>query len=164
MKIEKPLLGLAAEFLAASELCCRNMYAQLTLGEKKRTNILVETEEGMIRLQVKGKQSSSWPNYTGVYGDELLILVDNNGKSENERPDFYILTSEDWKATLEEVHKDRLRTGKVIIDEHNVPIWPRQIGKNGKPYNSHSIVPREVERFKEKWERIPKRIGTASTS
>jgi hypothetical protein len=32
MKIPKEPLGLAAEFAVASELCGRNIYAQLTLG------------------------------------------------------------------------------------------------------------------------------------
>jgi len=61
MKIPKDTLGLAAEFAVASELCRRNIYAQLTLGLRKRTDILVETERGMLRIQVKGKQGREWP-------------------------------------------------------------------------------------------------------
>jgi hypothetical protein len=42
--IEKEYLGLEAEFAVASELCRRDMYAQLTLGRRKRTDLLVETK------------------------------------------------------------------------------------------------------------------------
>jgi len=50
-KINKDILGLAAEFAVASELCRRNIYAQLTLGLRKRTDILIETEVAMLRIQ-----------------------------------------------------------------------------------------------------------------
>jgi hypothetical protein len=39
--ILKESLGLAAEFAVASELCRRWLFAQLTLGNKKRTDLLV---------------------------------------------------------------------------------------------------------------------------
>ena len=105
-KIEKSLLGLAAEYAVASELCRRNIYAQLTLGPRKRTDILVETETGMLRIQVKGKQGKEWPGVKGIYGkDAFLIFVDFEGKSDQERPDFYILTVEDWEKLLEKTKK-----------------------------------------------------------
>ena len=44
--LEKETLGLAAEFAVASELCRRGIYAQLTLGNRKRTDLLVDVEGG----------------------------------------------------------------------------------------------------------------------
>jgi hypothetical protein len=41
MLISRNTLGLAAEFAVASELCRRNVYAQLTLGHQKRTDLLI---------------------------------------------------------------------------------------------------------------------------
>ena len=41
MKIDKSILGVAGEFAVASELCKRNIYAQLTLGNQKRVDLLV---------------------------------------------------------------------------------------------------------------------------
>jgi hypothetical protein len=95
--IPKDTLGLAGEFAAASELCRRGIYAQLTLGNRKRTDLLVEADQGMIRVQVKAKQGRVWPASRGVYGSDIvLILVDYHKKADSERPDFYILTPEDW--------------------------------------------------------------------
>jgi hypothetical protein len=37
MKLEKETIGLAGEYAAASELCKRGFYAQLTLGHHKKT-------------------------------------------------------------------------------------------------------------------------------
>lgn len=86
MKVSKDILGLAAEFAVASELCTRNIYAQLTLGFRKRTDILVETERAMLKIQVKGKQGREWPGCKGIYGEDvILIFVDLENKQENER-------------------------------------------------------------------------------
>ena len=82
MKIERQNLNLAAEFAAASELCRRNIYAQLTLGLRKRTDLLVDKPERMIRIQVKGKQVTTWPNCRGVYGSDILVLVDYHKKKQ----------------------------------------------------------------------------------
>lgn len=98
MKIENETLSLAAEFAVASELCRRNIYAQLTLGRHKRTDLLIETDRRMLRIQVKAKQGSVWPNCTGVHGDDaILVLVDYSNKRDTERPDFYVLTARDWE-------------------------------------------------------------------
>ena len=71
------MLGLAAEFAVASELCRRNVYAQLTLGMRRRVDILVETESGMLRIQVKAKQRRVWPSCIGMFqfGTDRLARV-----------------------------------------------------------------------------------------
>lgn len=66
-KLLKELLGLAGEYAVASELCKRGMYAQLTLGSHKHTDILIETETRMLRISVKTKQSHEWPSISGLY-------------------------------------------------------------------------------------------------
>jgi hypothetical protein len=53
LKISKSALGLAAEFAVASELCRRNIYAQLTLGHQKRTDLLIFSEDDkLLRIEV----------------------------------------------------------------------------------------------------------------
>jgi len=47
MKIDRHTLGLSAEFAVASELCRRNIYAQLTLGLRKN---IVKIEENRVNL------------------------------------------------------------------------------------------------------------------
>ena len=134
MKISKDILGLAAEFAVASELCRRDIYAQLTLGQRKRTDILVETEKTMLRIQVKGKQGKEWPLVKGISGKDIfLVFVDFENKKENERPDFYILTVKDW--------------GKLLGSEEK---------KQGpRP----DIKPEMIKEYKERWDKIKKAVG-----
>ena len=107
MAISKECIGLAAEFSVASELCRRDIYAQLTLGNKKRTDILVMSElNHFIRIEVKAKQGTIWPNCKGIFGEDVfLVLVDYVNCDETERPDFYVLTSEDWLKLIRKEHK-----------------------------------------------------------
>jgi len=90
MKILRSRLSLAAEFAVASELCRRNIYAQLTLGPQKRTDLLIlSTDNKLLRIEVKGKQGREWPNCKGIYGENVcLVFVDFAGKGEYARPDF----------------------------------------------------------------------------
>ena len=70
-------LGLAAEYAVASELCRRNIYAQLTLGLRKSTDILVATEKTMLKIQVKGRRKGNWQRIKGIYREDMfLIFVD----------------------------------------------------------------------------------------
>lgn len=155
MKIAKDLLGLAAEYAVASELCRRNIYAQLTLGPRKRTDILVETKKSMLKIQVKGKQDKEWPGVKGIYGkDIVLVFVDFEGKKEDERPDFYILTVEDWKKLLEKelVSTGKVERGEVKITEDYTPVW-----KDG--YQGIGVKPEMIKEFKERWDKIREIVG-----
>ena len=40
-KIDKTILGVAGEYYVAAELGRRNVYAQLTLGNQKRVDLLI---------------------------------------------------------------------------------------------------------------------------
>jgi len=55
-KLSKEFLGLSGGYAVASELCRRGIYAQITLGHHKCTDVLVETDFKMLRIQVKAKQ------------------------------------------------------------------------------------------------------------
>jgi hypothetical protein len=96
--LDRHTLGLAAEFAVASELCRRNIYAQLTLGLRKRTDILIEAENRMLRVQVKGKRYRHWPAVKGICShDMFLVFVAYHNKQDNDRPDFYIFNYDDGK-------------------------------------------------------------------
>ena len=103
--IPKEMVSLAAEFAVASELCRRGLYAQLTLGNKKRTDLLVHDEEtnNFLRIEVKGKQTREWPGCKGIYGKNvMMVFVDYMNKKESERADFFVLTVEDWRELVTE--------------------------------------------------------------
>lgn len=161
MMKDKQIIGLAGEFAAASEICRRGIYAQLTLGKRKRTDLLIETERSMLRVQVKTKQGKQWPNIKGIYGEDIvMVLVDYEGKAENERPDFYILLERDWLEYINLRKKEEEKRGrKMEIDDWNCPIWPDQVNNAGKPYKGCDIEAKYIKQHKEKWEKILNRIG-----
>ncbi|MBI9037603.1 MAG: hypothetical protein JEY97_05670 [Bacteroidales bacterium] len=57
MKIRKSILGVSGEYYVAAELGKRNIYAQLTLGNQKRTDLLIFSEENdkLLKIEVKCK-------------------------------------------------------------------------------------------------------------
>ncbi len=159
MTISRECIGLAAEFAVASELCKRGIYAQLTFGNKKRTDILVMTEhEIFTRIEVKAKQGATWPNCKGIYGNNVfLVLVDFANKNEEERPDFYIMNPEDWFGFIKnEITRLKNKNPKVNIEinSENVPIWRDQVNKFGKPYMGMGISPKAIQEYKEAWHKI----------
>ncbi|TSA58313.1 MAG: hypothetical protein D4R39_00910 [Methylophilaceae bacterium] len=114
-KINKESVGLAGEYAVASELCKRGFYAQLTLGNHKKTDLIVESNNKLFRVSVKSKQGSTWPKVTGIWAPgDLLVFVDFEGKSNDERPDFYVLGVDQWKSLVKKLHKS-IRAAIAII-------------------------------------------------
>ncbi len=133
-KIPKEFLGLLGEYAVASELCRRGVYAQLTLGHHKQTDILVETETRVLRISAKAKQGNEWPSVSGLYRmDDYLVLVDLDGKSDTERADFYILDLNDWKHLVTEESK---RRPNITVDNQNRISYPD--GWNGLNIQLHN--------------------------
>ena len=154
MKTDSEMVGIAAEFAVASELARRNICAQPTFGHRKRTDLLVfGKNERPIRIEAKGKQSKQWPNCKGI-GDRnsVLVLVDFAGKSETERPDFYILTADDWLAFVKKEIQGRPHK-KIELDSDNCPIWTTEV-KAGKPYRGIGVEVKHVSAHKEAWGKI----------
>ena len=147
--LSKELLGLAGEYVVASELCVRGMYAQLTLGHHKSTDILVETECTMLRIQVKAKRGREWPAISGLYrNDDFLVFVDFQKKEVGQRPDFYILDKDDW---LELVQAEKRRVPDATVDERN-----RVTGPDG--WRGLNIRPSSIEHCRDSWEKITDQI------
>ena len=165
-KISKSTLGLAAEYSVAGELCRRNLYAQLTLGNQKRTDILVFSEdEELTRIEVKAKQGREWPNCRGIYGSNIFIVfVDFHLKDPTSRPDFYILSVADWRRVLKkriaEIH-ERNPEKIITIDPENVAIFEEEINRHGKPYRGMGIRASDLVRYQERWDKILKAVKAA---
>jgi hypothetical protein len=163
MKISRSTLGLAAEYAVASELCRRNIYAQPTFGHQKRTDLLIFAEDELLRIEVKGKQGRDWPNCKGIYGDNIfLVFVDFAGKGEEDRPDFYVLTVQDW-VDFAEGEIARITANKpekqVELDEYNVPVWTTELNRMGQPYRGLGVRPEQIEQHKECWGKIAQAIS-----
>ena len=121
-------------------------------GNRKRTDILVEAGEELLRVQVKAKQSREWPGIKGIHGNGiLLIFVDYQHKTLMDRPDFYVLNVEDWRTAVrtEIIAPGFVERGEVVLDDHFVPRW-----KNG--FLGWSLQASNLAPFKEAWDRFPK--------
>ena len=147
-RLSKELLGLAGEYAVASELCRREMYAQLTLGHHKRTDLFVEFELGFVRIQVKAKQGREWPAISGIYtDDDFLVLVDFAG-GDLVQPDFYILNFYDWKSLLK---KEKRRYPDIEIDDKFRIRYP-------DGWKGLNIRPSAVIHCKNCWNKILQRV------
>jgi hypothetical protein len=114
-KLTKEMLSLAGEYAVASELCRRGLYSQLTLGNHKRTDILVETETRMIRVSVKAKQGNEWPSISGpVRDDDFLVFVDFASKAAGDNLDFFILSKDDGSEVVKQEVLNQKNKGKEL--------------------------------------------------
>ena len=149
-KLEKSLVGLAGEYAVASELCRRGVYAQLTLGNRKKVDLLLDGEQAIARVEVKTKQGRVWPAVKGIAptdGLKFLVLVDLHGKEREENPEFYVISRDEWRPFLEHKLQDRIEKGLVVIDDDNVA---RHIDN----FLGVSIKEEEVTRFRNRWDKI----------
>jgi hypothetical protein len=152
-KLSKEFLGLLGEYAVAGELCRRGVYAQLTLGHHKQTDILVETERRVLRVSAKAKQGNEWPSVSGLYRmDDYLVLVDLKGKSETERPEFYILDLDNWKQLVTEECK---RRPNATVDVENRFTYPK--GWKGLNVRTEMVV-----EWKDQWHKIVSQIPVES--
>lgn len=120
--IPTELLSLAGEYAVASHLCRLGHYAQLTFGNRKRTDIMVDAPDGrLFRIEVKTKQGSEWLRVQPPNEGDLAILVDLQRKAQDDTPDFYILTRSDWKDLISE---HRIRYPKMLVAEDYSVTWP----------------------------------------
>lgn len=143
--LPKELLSLAGEYAVASALCRRRVYAQLTLGNRKRTDILVDTDDNMMRIEVKAAQNNEWPAIRGLHRiKDALVLVDFTGKTLDDTPDFYILNLNDWKQLVAEEEE---RYPNITVDGENQIKYP-------DGWKGLNLKPARVATFKDKWEKI----------
>jgi hypothetical protein len=158
-KISKEHLSLAGEFAVASELCRRGIYTQLTLGTRKKTDLLIDTESKMARIQVKTKNVGNWPFCKGIYGDDIvLVFVDYQGKRLDGEPDFYmpdfyILTSKDWETLVKKELEKKISKGEVKLNSENCPIYiNRPVNRKGN--RGMDVTPRQIAEHRGRWEKI----------
>lgn len=159
--MDTTIVGLASEFAVASELCRRDIYAQLTLGHQKRTDLLLfSKDDNLLRIEVKGKQGKWWPNCKGIFGKNVfLVFVDYANKTDQERPDFYVLTVEDWlKLVNSEIEKYKPNNKRVVVDEKNVPVHLDEVNKQGQPYRGMGVCVDQISEHREAWDKIIKAI------
>ena len=148
MTVAKETISLAGEFAVAAELCRRGVYCQLTLGNRKKTDLLVETEKRLFRVSVKAKQKQSWPRVKGIWQtDDLLVFVDYKGKEITTPPDFYVLNVRAWKNVIS---RKRINDPRAKINNENTLIWPASDGQSDSWVGCQVSV-EDIAKYKDAW-------------
>lgn len=150
MSLATETIGLAGEYAVASELCRRGAYCQLTLGNRKRTDLLVDTEDQLFRISVKAKTKKSWPRIKGIWRrDEMLVFVDYKDKEIETPPDYYVLDVRAWKKVVARIKK-RMEDPRAEIDKENTLFWPASKGKKDG-WIGCEVLESDVAEFKDAW-------------
>lgn len=150
------IISLAGEYAVASEICRRGYYAQLTLGNLKKTDILVKVGDTFKQIEVKTKfKTKDWlTGKKGFKGDVIIIFVDLYKKSEHEKPDFYIMTVDDWHKVVDREMAPHIEKGAVTFDENHVPVWKLKKGSKKSPWKGHNPRIEQIKEFKNCWWKI----------
>jgi hypothetical protein len=170
--IEKSNLGIAGEFAVASELCRRNIYAQLTLGNQKRVDLLtMSRDRKLLAIEVKAKQTRTWANIKGLSApDAFLVFVDFADRSAEKRPDFFVLSSGDWHSLVTghiERYLQKHPHSSAYVDVDGCPVYPEELTAQNKPYRGCTVRLTQVESHREAWSKIVKacmRVADDSSS
>jgi len=163
-RIEKSLLGITGEYYVAAELARRNIYAQLTLGNQKRTDLLIFSHDTdkLLKVEVKCKQTDVWPNCKGINSpNSVIVFVDFKKKLITDRPSFYILDNNDWSNIVKQIEQEynSKHPGRKTKIEGNVLILLDEVGSSGKPYEGCSIKISDIENFENCWEKIVEKLN-----
>lgn len=150
MTVSSETIGLAGEYSVAAELCRRGVYCQLTLGNRKKTDLLVEAKDHLFRVSVKAKQKQTWPRVRGIWQpDDLLVFVDYKNKEDATPPDFYVLDVAAWKKVITKIKK-RINDPRAVLDKENTLVWPPTEGKKDGWVGCQVSV-KDVAQFKDAW-------------
>ena len=97
-------------------------------------------------MQVKSKQRNEWPACKGVAcgKPEVLVLVDFQKKADDQRPDFYILTGEDWKNVIDEAGD--IKKGWATMRD-GIPVYT-------DGWKGLNVKPDMVRTYAEHWDKI----------
>jgi hypothetical protein len=96
-KLHRNQTGIAAEYYVAGELSRLGYNVTFTFGNTKSIDLLIEREDRIIAIQVKGIQrtkSICWNlDKTKVKSNIFYVLVNLHVDVPSEKPEFFILTS-----------------------------------------------------------------------
>ena len=156
-------LSLAGEYATAAELCRRGVYCQLTLGNYKKTDLIVDSGDKFYRVSVKTKQGTNWARVTGIWQpQDLLVLVDFHGKDLETRPDFYILTVSAWKRAMNAKlagNSDK----RPEINSENTIFWPPSEGKKDG-WKGCQVSIADVANYLERWPAMRQSLSSAENA
>lgn len=99
LKLQRTQTGIAAEYYVAGELSRLGYNVTFTFGNTKSIDLLIEKDDIIIAIQVKGIQrtkSICWNlDKTKVKINIFYVLVNLHVDIPSTKPDFFILTSDE---------------------------------------------------------------------
>ncbi|MFZ0707180.1 MAG: hypothetical protein WAM71_16395 [Candidatus Korobacteraceae bacterium] len=155
--MKKELLSLAGEHRVASELCKRGIFATITPGNRKQTDIYAinDDTDRFCRIEVKTTQSSAFltginqRNKAGKAPEFWVLVLFTNG---DER--FFVL-SNDEIVKLQKGETDKWQEG--YRNRHPGKEYDMRTGVDKLPI-------RVVESSENCWEKIQKAVGAKRSS
>lgn len=99
LKLHRTQTGIAAEYYVAGELSRLGYNVTFTFGNTKSIDLLIEKDDRIIAIQVKGIQrtkSLCWNlDKTKVKANIFYVLVNLHVDIPSAKPEFFVLTSDE---------------------------------------------------------------------
>ncbi len=157
--MSKQLLNMAAKHAVASELCRRQIRAELKFVGRGSKVTAPLFSGGEVEFNVRAKMGRTWPSCKGVaLPHQVLVLVDYQGCGDTDRPTFYILCADDWCIVLERrLDEIRRRSSdkRIRVTEQFVAEFPDEpVRSTGQAWQGVDIRPDLVEEYHERWNTI----------
>ena len=168
---EREARGRAGEFRVASELCRRNMFAALTMGNVPNVDVLCSSSDAnaAICIQVKTFRAHEKTCMVGLkaeidYGHNFMWVLAGlrDEKHDSCEELFYIIPSDVMATNVKKMHKKWAATegknGNVHDKKCSIRnVRFRSVGKNDK-------FMFDVSGYKDRWDLIEEALKKASKS
>lgn len=160
MSIPKDLLCLAGEHRVASELCKRAVFATITPGNRKQTDLyaISDVTKRFFRIEVKTSQSPSRKFVMGGRQFVDSIVQNKNGLP----PDFWVLVQINpegerfFVLTNDEI--------EALQKSRNDGYFEKYRAKHGKEYTGRGVdnlLFEQVKQHENRWDKIIAATGEA---
>ena len=168
---EKQARGRASEFRVASELCRRNMFAALTMGNVPNVDVLCSSSDAnaAICIQVKTFRAHEKTCIVGEnaekdYGPNFMWVLTglrDDGHNSCEES-FYIIPSKDMSANVKKMHKKWVATEGENGNVHDEKCSIRKVRFGSVGKNDKFMF--DVSGYKDRWELIEVALRKAGES
>lgn len=109
IKLQKMQTGIACEYYVAGELSRLGYNVALTFGNAKSIDLLIEKDNKIIAIQVKGiqkTQSICWNlDKRKITKNVFYVLVNLHVDKPKDKPEFFILTSSEARELFRNTPK-----------------------------------------------------------
>lgn len=162
--VEKQARGRAGEFRVASELCRRNFFASLTMGNVPNIDVLCSNSDGTkaICVQVKtfradGKECAVGKNAEKDLGSNFFwILVGLRDKDcEDAEESFYVIPAREMSTNVSRLYRQWLNTPGKNGRHKDTEIRKVRIGNVG----ARDRFNYDVSAYKNRWDYIEAALG-----